>query len=182
MTMTNTHSLTEIYIQYTNNKRVWLATLHELRTCPHPHSSTLMRKPRAHQGENKVNSRRNSSPSQPPAPTASQRPPALYLTHPTHLPLHKSLEKTPTMAWKEESKEGARVKELKETEVDDEVVSVLMVSWNDGRWITGEGRTEWDSVFPALLGVFAVALVIWSPQLKNKRRLVSHEHLKTCFY
>jgi len=41
-------------------------------------------------------------------------------------------KKTPTMTWKEESKEGARVKELKQTEVDDEVVSVLMVSWNDG--------------------------------------------------
>lgn len=42
------------------------------------------------------------------------------------------MEKT-RLTGKEESKEGARVKELKETEVDDEVVSVLMVSWNDGR-------------------------------------------------
>lgn len=92
-----------------------------------------MRQPRAPHGENKVNSRQTSSPPSPPPRAASQRPPAPYLTPPTHLPLHKSLEKKPTMTGKEESKEGARVKELKETEVDDEVVSVLMVSWNDGR-------------------------------------------------
>lgn len=81
MTMTNTHSLTEIYIQYTNNKRVWLATLHELRTCPHPHSSTLMRKPRAHQGENKVNSRRNPAPCPKRIPT-----PTRTLFNPSHPP------------------------------------------------------------------------------------------------